>query len=376
MIKKLIFIIAFLLLFSINALAEEDNSAKEFYNNQYKNSGADGMQSALPDETRNFLNQNGINPEDSGFVNRLTAENVFSHIWSFIRSGAKAPLVSGAGILAIALLSAAIGSMDTWGGSSATVKYATALSAAALISAPALSVIQASINAMKGCSTFMLSFVPIYAVIVASSGGALTAVSMSTLLLTAAQAISYISSFVVVPLLGGYMAISLASAVSPIVSQSGIAEGIKKISFWIMSLMTTVFVGILSIQTAVNASADTLSLKTAKFIVGSSVPVAGTALSEALTTVTASMGLLRSSVGVYGVIACCALFLPLLAELLIWRIMLTVTASVSDLFSAGELSSLLRSVDTVMSVMTGIILLTCAMFVISLSVTLTSGKVQ
>ncbi len=376
MIKKLIFIIAFLLLFSINALAEEENSAKEFYNNQYKNSGADELDSALPQQTREFLNQNGITPEDSEFVNRLTVENVFSHIWSFIRSGAKTPLVSGTGILAIALLSAAIGSMDAWGGSSATVKYATALSAAALISAPALSVISACINAMKGCSTFMLSFVPIYAVVVASSGGALTAVSMSTLLLTAAQAISYISSFVVVPLLGGYMAISFASAVSPIVSQSGIAEGIKKISFWIMSLMTTIFVGILSIQTAVNASADTLSLKTAKFIVGSAVPVAGTALSEALTTVTASMGLLRSSVGVYGVIACCAIFLPLLAELLIWRIMLTVTSSVSDLFSAGELSSLLRSVDTVMSVMTGIILLTCAMFVISLSVTLTSGKVQ
>lgn len=376
MIKRLIFIILFLFLLSFQVVAETTPTAEEFYSNQYKTSGADKLESTLPDNTRNFLNQNNITPEDSGFVNRLTAENVFSHIWGFLRSGAKAPLTAGAGILAVTLISAALGSMEISNSIAATSKYATALSAAAVIAAPAFSVIDASINAMKGCSTFMLSFVPVYAVIVASSGGAITAVSMSTLLLSAAQGISYISSFVVVPLLGGYMAISLASSVSPIISRSGIAEGIKKLSFWIMSLMTTVFVGILSIQTAVNASADTLSLKTAKFIVGSAVPVAGTALSEALTTVTASMGLLRSSVGVYGVIACCALFLPLLAELLIWRVMLTITAAAADLFSSSELSALLRCVDTVMSVMTGIILLTCAMFVISLSVTVTAGKVQ
>jgi len=199
---------------------------------------------------------------------------------------------------------------------------------------------------------------------------------MSTLLLGASQTVSYISNFVVVPLLGGYMAISLASSVSPIISRSGIAEGIKKLSFWIMSLMTTLFVGILSIQTAVNASADTLSLKTAKFIIGSSVPVAGTVLSEALTTVTASMGLLKSTVGVYGVIACCAIFLPLIAELLIWRVMLLLTVCVSDLFSLSQISAMLRCVDTVMSVITGIILLTCAMFVISLTVVVTVGKAQ
>jgi len=135
-------------------------------------------------------------------------------------------------------------------------------------------------------------------------------------------------------------------------------------------------VGILSIQTVVSASSDTLALKTAKFIVGSSVPLAGTALSEALTTVTASLGLLKSSVGVYGVVACVAIFLPFLAELLIWRVILVICSSVSDLFSLPKISGLLRSVDTVMSVIIGIIMLTCAMFVISLTVVMTVGRIK
>lgn len=374
MMKRiLVFTIIFLSL-AVPVSAEEN--AESFYAEQYALSGAGELSYSLPEETREYLSQNGIEPSNEGWVNELSPENVFTHIWGFLKSGAKKPLAAGAGILAIILISAALSSMDIGGSAAAAATYATVLSAAAIITAPAFSVITASINAMKGCSAFMLSFVPVFAVIVASAGGAVSSVSMSALLLGAAQGVSYISNFAVMPLLGGYTAISIASAVSPIISRSGIADGIKKLAFWTMSLMTTVFVGILSIQTAVNASADTLSLKTAKFIVGSSVPVAGTALSEALTTVTASMGLLRSSVGIYGVIACCAIFLPLLAELLLWRVMLTLTSSVSDLFALPHISGLLRCVDTVMSVMTGILLLTCAMFVISLSVTVTAGKVQ
>jgi len=174
--------------------------------------------------------------------------------------------------------------------------------------------------------------------------------------------------------MGGYLGLSIASSVSPLITKTGIADGIKKISLWTMSLTTTVFIGILGIQTAVNSAADTLTIKTAKFIIGSAVPVAGTALSEALTTVTASMGMLKAGIGVWGVVACAAIFLPLLIELILWRIMLCITAAAADLFSLGEISSVLRSVDTVISLLSGIILLIGAVFIISLTVVVGAAK--
>lgn len=371
--KYVIIMFAFFFVFSIKCSARqpEDN---EIYKEQYELSEADQIKESLPDETADYLAENGIDPENPDWVNSLTSENVFSHIWEFLKSGAKSPLAAGAAIFSVIIISAALSGMETGSSAATTALYATVLSVAAVICVPVISVITASVNAMQGCAVFMTAFVPVFAVIVASSGAAVTSVSMSALLLGAAQTVSYISNFVVIPLLSGFLAISIATSVSPLLTRSGIADGIKKIAFWIMSLMTTVFVGILSIQTAVNASADTLAMKTAKFIVGSSVPVAGTVLSEALTTVTASMGILKSSVGVYGVIACCAIFLPLLAELFIWRIVLMLNAVVSDLFSLGKISGLLRSVDTVISVIIGIIMLTCAMFVISLSIVVSAGK--
>lgn len=369
--RKAVFFLLFILIFSFGVSAEE-YSADEIYSEQYKQSGADRLFENLPDETARFLRENGIDPENRNFTDSLTAENVFSHIWGFLKTGIKKPLAAGIAIVAIVLISAALASSEMTGGAAKTSLYATALASAAVICAPTFSVITAATSAMQGCAVFMTSFIPVFAVITASSGTAATAVSMSSLLLGASQAVSFIANFVVTPLMGGYLAISLAAGVSPVISRSGIADGIKKLSYWIMSLLTTVFIGILSIQTSVNAAADTLSVRAAKFIIGSSVPVAGTVVSEALTTVTASMGLLKSTVGVYGVIACCALFLPLICELVLWRLCLMLTGTVSDLFTQGKISGLLRCVDTVMSVLIGLILLTCVMFIISLAVVIKS----
>ena len=372
MIKRIFIFLCFVFLLSPTVLAE-DITTEEFYYNQYKQSGADGLSYYLPDETKEFLEKNGIDPQNDNWLSAIEPKNVFSHIWSFLKSGAKTPIAAGAIILCLTLISAALSGMDVKGASSVSTGYAVALSAVAAISAPIFSVISAAVSALQGCATFMTAFVPVFAIIVTASGKAATSLSMSALLLGACQAVNLIADFIIMPLMSGYLAISISASVSPLIEKSGIADGIKKICYWTMSLLTTVFLGILSIQTAVNASADTLSLKTAKFIIGSAVPVAGTALSEALTTVTASMGILRTTVGIYGVIACAVLFLPLVAELIMWRLCFNLTSVISDLLSVGKITVILKSADTVFSVLIGIILLTAALFIISLGVVLSSG---
>lgn len=372
--KKIAVFFCVIFLFSMRVFGAEV-SGEELYREQYEIIGADEIKESLPEETKKYMEENGIDPSESDWVNSFDTQSVFKHILAFIKSGAKSPLAAGGGILAIILISAAVVSFDVKGSATASSLYATALACGAVISVPVFSVITAGVDAMKSAAVFMTSFVPIFAVIVATGGGAVTSVSMSSLLLGAVQAVNYICSFAVMPLMGGYMSISLASSVSPLIGKTGIAEGLKKLGFWIMSLISTVFVGILSIQTAINASADNLAMRTAKFIVGSAVPVAGTALAEALTTVTASMGLLKASVGVYGVVALIFIFLPLIAELLIWRIVLMINTCVAELFSLPKISGLLKSVDAVMSVLIGLLLLTAAMFIISLSVVVTAKTV-
>ncbi len=368
--KKLFFVILFLILFTTTVYAEETDIYKE----QLENSGILEIEDKLPQDVREYINKNGLDIRDYNWINNIKNENVFSHILSFLKGGLKKPLISLGVITAIIIINALLFEKEN-SEVSPVVTYAAVISIAAAIISPIFSSINTAIGTMKACATFMTAFIPIFAAITAASGKAVTSVSMGTLLLGAANGVSLLSNFAVVPFIGGYLSLSLASGVSPFMNSGGISQAVKKLALWVLSLITTVFLGILSIQTVVNAHADNLSMRTAKFIVGSSVPVAGGFLSEALGTLTASMSLLKSTVGIYGVVICCLIFLPIIIELVLWRVTLWVSDFVALQFSLTKISSLLQSLDTVLSVLIGVILLTAAMFIISLSVVMGSVNV-
>ncbi len=369
MIRKIIVFMILFLALSFCVSAEETDIYKE----QLENSGMDELIEGLPSEIQDYLTENGVDISDYNWVNNLDYTNVFSHIWGFLAGGIKKHLATFACVLGVILLSAALNS-NSLGSINQTVIYVIILSVAALLASPLYNCITATVEALKGCAYFISGFVPVFAAIVMASGKAATSLSMSTLLLAAANGMTFIASFVIVPMMSGYLALSICSGVSPLLNNSGLCEGIKKLVFWIMSLISTVFVGVLGIQTAVNSAADNLSMKTAKFIIGSSVPVAGGVISEALGTLTASLSLLKSSVGIYGVVVCCMFFLPILCELLLWRVTLFCATFVSNTFSLPKLSGLLKAIDTVLSVLIGVIFISGAMLIISLTVVVGSGK--
>ena len=367
--RKIIVFFCVFMLCGIHVRANEDP-----YYEIYEQSGVAELENALPDEAREQLSEYGIDPSDSEWESALSAQNVFSHIWQFVKSAGAAPLRAGIMMIGIILISAALPALSSNGKGFDAARQATALAVAVTVALPIWNTVSAATNAVRGCGAFMLSFIPVFAVTVTASGHAVTAASMSALLLGAAQAVSAVSSFSVLPMMGGYLAVSLCSGVSPL-SIGGLAESIKKTAFWILSFISTLFVGILGIQTAVNSAADSLTLRTTRFIIGTAIPVAGAALSEAAGTLSASMGLLRSSVGIYGVVALAAILLPILIELILWRMLLMLSSAVSELFGQGVATRILKACDMMLSVLIGLLLLVGAMFIISHAIVIgASGK--
>lgn len=365
--KKIVVFLIFVFVFAVPVDAQNQ------YQSQYENSNAESIENALDEKTGEFLKQNGIDTENPEWVGRLTESNVLSHIWEFITSGAKTPVKTGILTASIIFLTAAF---TTFGQSARfeTAVYASVLSISAFVAVDIWKCVEAAVNAIKACSTFMLSFVPVFAGIVAMSGKVVTAPAMSTLLLGAAEVVSYVSSFTVLPLMGGYLSLSICSGVSPLLNGSGITESVKKLSMWILSLLSTLFVGVLGIQTAVNSAADSVTLRTAKFILGTSVPVAGSVLSEAVSTISTSIGLLRSSIGIYGVVALIFLLLPIVVELILWRCVLMLNICLGEMFALPKITGILRAIDSMLSVLLGVVLIVGGMFIISLSVIVAAGK--
>ncbi len=366
--KKFLIFLIFVFMFSIPVSAADD-----IYKNTYESIDGNSIEETLDQNVRDFFRRNEISPSDYEWVNKLTEKSVMSHILDFITGGIKQPLKTGVIITGVILITAAL---TAFGGNSYanTAIYSAVLAITVIISGDIWQSVSTAVNTVKGSSSFMLSFVPVFATVTALSGKAVTAASMSALLLSATEVVAFVASFAILPLMGGYLALSISTGVSPLLDNTGLVDSIKKISMWILSLLGTLFIGILSIQTTVNSAADSVTLRTAKFILGTSVPVAGGVLSEAVSTVSASVGLLRSSIGIYGVVALIMLLLPILIELIIWRCVLFVTTAFGELFSLNKISCVLKAVDSMLSVLVGVVLLVGATFIISLTVVVTAGK--
>lgn len=366
--KKILILIFLIFAFSLPVCAETD-----IYQNIYEGIGGDDFENNLGQDVKQFFNDNDIEPSDINWVNKLSEKDVLLHIIKFLTGGIKAPIKAAAVLIGVLLISAAITSFGTVSNSNTAVCVAV-LAITAMISGDIWQSVYSAVNAIKATNSFMLSFVPVFASMVALSGKSVTAVSMNTLLLTACEVVSFVASFVILPLMGGYLALSISMSVSPLLHNTGIAENIKKISIWILSFIGTLFAGVLGVQTTVNSAADTVALRTAKFILGTSVPVVGGILGDAVSTVSSSIELLRSSFGIYGVVAIALILLPILLELVVWRFSLNTVLAVSELFSLSKTTVVLKAVDAMISVLISVLLMVGILFIISLTIVITAVK--
>ena len=361
MIKKIVLVLIFLLVFSVPVRAESE------YERQYDALDITEVTDALDSTTRQFFEETGLDIRDFKWVDKLSEKGFITRFLKFISGGFSDALKAGVYILCAILICSAFGSFSPQNSTVTAALYATVLAVCAFLANDLWEVISFCVAALKSCSSFMLSFVPIFATVTTLSGAPATAVSMSGILLAAAEATSAVASFVILPLLSSHTAFSIGASVSDFAAETGLGDVIKKISVWGLSLISTLFVGVLGIQTAVNSAADSMTLRTARFILGTTVPVAGGALAEAVGSVASSLTLLRSSLGIYSVAALAVIFLPCIVKLLLWRGVLCVTSSVAQMFSLKKVSALLKAADGTLSVLLSLMLIIVATFIISLT---------
>lgn len=366
--KKIVVLIILIFAFSFPV------AASDIYKDTIEDGQIEQINEALPEEITEFFRKNDIDITDSDWNKNLTAKSVFTHIWSFFQSGGRAPFRAFCGVLAATILAAAVNAFSgNEGNLSESLNFVFSLIISLSVTDGVVGIIDAAVSAIKGTGTFMLSFVPIYSGIIMLSGSPSAASVSGGMLLLAAETIVSAAAFVIVPLMCAYFGLGLSAGVSPLIKDNTLSVAVKNIALWILALIFTAFAGLLSLQTTLTAAADTVGVKTAKFFVASFVPVAGPALSEALTTVTASMSLIKSSVALYAVVAIVLILLPLIFEIFLWRVAIYISNAVMGVLSV-KMSGVLKAVDSLLALLLGMILFVGALFIISISVLIMTVK--
>ena len=134
-----------------------------------------------------------------------------------------------------------------------------------------------------------------------------------------------------------------------------LTDGIKKVVIWLLGLIMTIFIGVLSLQRSISVSTDSIALKAVRFAVSSSVPFVGGAVSDALATVKTSVQLIKSGIGSFGIIAGASILLPVLINTLIYKLFLFIGKTIGDIFGNESVTNMIKSGENVMSIILAII---------------------
>ena len=357
--------------------AETENSGfdEELYQEQLEESGAGELMDSLPQETQELLRQLGIEGVDWQPLSAVEPQSFFEQIASLAAGELPQPLAAAASIGGVLLLCALAGGMKISFGErqlGSVISVTGTLCACAVIAPPVISCIQQTSQLIEGAGAFLLAGVPVLAGLMIACGQPVSASGWTIFLLAAGNAVSFLSSVVLLPVMNIFLGLSLASSVSPEIRLDSLCSAVAKTVRWVLVLVVTIFTGLLSAQSMISASADGAAVKAGKMLAGF-VPVVGSLLGDAMGTVQSCVKLLKSGVGAFGLLAALCLFLPAVLRCLLWIACCTLCSAAGDLLGISEVTAVLRAASQVLQTLLAVAVSCAAVMLVAAVLVMQGG---
>ncbi len=221
------------------------------------------------------------------------------------------------------------------------VKFACLSSVAILLSGEFFIVWNTARDTIRNLSNFNEIMSPVILTLMVASGGSVSAVIYRPLVLFLTDGIVNLFHSVIMPLIGVITIVNALSCFSPAVKLKNFSEFLTGVLKWIFGIVITVYGFFITVQGISAASFDGISVKIAKYAVGSGVPIVGGLLREGFDVVVAGSVLIKNSVGIAGLFGIFYFLLSPVLFLASFSILLKLSSAVISVFSDDSISDFL-----------------------------------
>ncbi len=149
-----------------------------------------------------------------------------------------------------------------------------------------------------------------------------------------------IVSGLIFPATVGIIVINFISKLSPDLSFSGTSKLIKSILKWVIGITLAIFSIFITVQSTASSLFDGIFFKATKYLVGSSVPIVGNFLSAGVDMIVAAGSVIKSSVGMLGIVLLIIEVAPPIILFAAFSLILKFVAAVVQPIGEGTLFSL------------------------------------
>lgn len=361
--KRMVFILLAALLLCIQTSAMDADADSSFSIGELEKHIPEDARDSLPDELF-----------DADTVSDTASAFSFSYFWGLVKdafAGALGGNVIGLASLAgIVIVSSVFHSLA---GTSKSVELANAFSS---VSALCVCVyVFASVSLLfkkvavylSSLASFASAVTPFITIAYAAGGNVGAAAVSSTGLLVCITVIENITAYALYPLLKTSAVLTIASSASPKLRIGTLSGFLRGVLMLLISLTVAAISAIMTFQHTLATAADSLGARAVRFAASSFIPIVGSAISEAVRTVSSSISYLRSTAGSIGIVVIIIITLPTFISLMLSRINLALSASLADMLGCERECKALKEAGGLINFLIALVSLMAVMFIYSLT---------
>lgn len=217
-------------------------------------------------------------------------------------------------------------------------------------------------------NSLMVGMVPITCSVWAIGGNVSTAANAAGTLYAFLAVSEVICAKGIIPVCSLCTVFAICRGVSPTLRLEGFSSAIRRCYTFLIGLIMTILLAVLSSQSILSSSADTIGARGAKMITATIIPVVGGSVSETLRTLGASVQYIKSVIGVSAIAFIVILLLPTLISLIVRRFVYLIAGSVADLLGCERESRLICEIGNVSGFMIAVVSMCSVMFILGFNI--------
>lgn len=233
-------------------------------------------------------------------------------------------------------------------------------------------VINMLINTLSAGSAFIHSYVPIYTLLLSLSGNVSSALTYNSLTFTFAQIITLLTDNAVTNLLGAYLSLSIAFSVNSTTNLNRFVSLANKTVNTVVGFASSTFAALLTVRGAFSVSVDTVSSKSMRFLIGNLIPIVGSSISDAYSTLLGSINVIKGSVAAIGILVIVIIIFPPVIEAAVYCLFFSFFSYICEMAELNEISSILKALSSGIRILIMLNFLLMFMLIISTAIMLSA----
>lgn len=220
-------------------------------------------------------------------------------------------------------------------------------------------------DTLSRVSEFFTTLIPIAVGVTSLGGGVATAGVQAVGMYTTVSLIGSAASGLLLPTAGFGFSMSLLSAFGND-GISSLTKGVKSLFMWFIGILTALIGGTLSLQTLISTAQDSAAMRAARYMASGLIPVVGSTVSGALSTLAAGISYSKGVIGAGAIFVIISIVLAPLVSLLAYRFALSLASILAEMLGACAASRIFTAFRFSLDSLTAVYALSSIIYILEI----------